>query len=266
MVNPIDSIFSPVLRKNPGAVQRCRGQRPRLMTHVVAGYPDIETSERLVEIMAANGADLVEIQIPFSDPLADGPTIITASQAALDNGITPRHCFSLAEGLSKKIKIPLLLMTYGNIPYRMGMEVFMRRCCDSGISGVIVPDLPFDENSPYIQTAKEFQIHPIPVVSPGMDDERLRRILPLAAGFIYVTLRVGITGARKSVDQKGLIFLEKVRQMTSLPIFAGFGISSPEMAAQLEDRADGIVIGSHILNLFDQGGSDAVAAFIRSLF
>lgn len=256
MVNPIDNALE------------LHGPHPRhlrIMTHVVAGYPDIETTERLVEVMAESGADLVEIQIPFSDPLADGPTILTASQAALDNGITPGDCFTLAERLSKKIKIPLLIMTYGNIPFRMGMDVFMHRCRESGISGLIVPDLPFEESAFYIETAKEYGIHPIPVVSPGMDEERLRRILPLAAGFIYVTLRVGITGARKSVDRKGLIFLEKVKQMTSLPIIAGFGISSVEMAAQLENRADGIVIGSHILNLFNHGGLDPVASFIRSV-
>ena len=148
----------------------------KLMTHVVAGYPDMETTERLVEVMVANGADLVEIQVPFSDPLADGPTILAAGQAALDSGVTPGDCFRLVERLKKKVDVPLLMMTYGNIPYRMGMDVFVRRCCESGVSGLIVPDLPFDEGSFYVETAKKYGVYPIPVVSPGMQEDRLRGV------------------------------------------------------------------------------------------
>lgn len=236
----------------------------KLMTHVVAGYPDMETTERLVEVMAANGADLVEIQIPFSDPLADGPTILEASQAALDGGVRPGDCFRLVERLKKKVDVPLLLMTYGNIPYRMGMEVFVRRCCEVGVSGLIVPDLPFDEGSVYVETAKRYGVYPIPVVSPGMGEERLRGVVSLAGGYIYATLRVGITGVRKEIDERSLGFLEALKGMTSLPVLAGFGISSAEMVAQLKGRVDGVVIGSHIINLFNNKGIEAVGEFIRN--
>ncbi len=235
----------------------------KLMTHVVAGYPDMGTTERLVEVMVENGIDLLEVQVPFSDPLADGPTILRASQVALDSGVTPGDCFRLVERLGGKVDIPILLMTYGNIPYCMGMEVFVRRCSEVGISGLIVPDLPFDESLFYVDAAKGYGIYPVPVVSPGMGEERLRGVVSLAGGYIYATLRVGITGVRREIDERSLVFLEKLRGMTSLPVLAGFGISSPGMVAQLEGRVDGVVIGSHIINLFNNEGIEAVGKFIR---
>jgi tryptophan synthase alpha chain len=252
MVNPIDTVFS-------------EGKGLKLMTHVVAGYPDIETSGRLIEVMAESGADLVEIQVPFSDPLADGPTIAIANQAALESGTTPDQCFQLARQLSKKINIPLLFMTYANIPFSMGMERFIRKSKEAGISGFIIPDLPFDaDNGEYIDIAKSYGCYPIAVVSPGMSAARLKKIVQSALGFIYTTLRVGITGARRSIDDKGLKFLETLGSYTQLPIAAGFGISSAEMLEPLKTRADAAVIGSHIINLFNRDGIEAVAYFIRS--
>lgn len=251
MTNPIDKVFAD--RK-----------ALKLMTHVVAGYPDLETTETLIRVMAESGADLVEMQIPFSDPLADGPTIATANQAALDNGITPEHCFRLAEKLKSSVDIPLLIMTYANIPFSMGIEQFVKRCSESGISGMIVPDLPFDQSPWYLEAAEKYGCFPILVVSPGMSSERLAEIVQQARGFIYTTLRVGITGARKTIHESGLRFLETLRACTSLPIAAGFGISSAEMVNQLQGRADGAVIGSYIIEILNKQGIDEVGQFIRS--
>jgi tryptophan synthase alpha chain len=267
--NLIDTAFRPEETRIPGDQRRFL----HLMTHIVAGYPDLETSGRLVEVMVESGVDMVEIQIPFSDPLADGPTIATANQTALGNGITPEHCFRLAKRLADKMEqkrlqtdkqpVPLLLMTYGNIPYSMGMENFARRAAESGISGLIVPDLPFDDSPDYREAALSYGLYPIPVVSPGMSRERLQQVVRMAGGFIYTTLRVGITGARKQIEAGGLEFLETIRKYSSLPVAAGFGISSPEMATQLEGHADAAVIGSHIINVYNTSGIDAVGQFIR---
>ena len=272
MTNPIDLLFSD-------------RRTLKLMTHVVAGYPDLETTGHLIRLMSENGADLVEIQVPFSDPLADGPTIATANQVALNNGVTPAHCFRLLEKLKPKVKIPLLVMTYANIPYRMGLEVFVRRCCEVGVSGLIIPDLPFIpselgeiEEAPARQSigkefpcwgimplTKRYGCYAVPVVSPGMPMQRLEEIVKLAQGFIYATLRVGITGARPGIDEKGITFLEALKNSTSLPIAAGFGIASLEMVDQLKNRANAVVIGSHIINLLNCQGIKGVIDFLQSL-
>lgn len=251
--NPIDRVF--------------QDKKPlKLMTHVVAGYPDMDTTEELIRVMAVCGVDLIEIQIPFSDPMADGPTILAANQVALENGVTPEDCFILAERLTHRVDVPLLFMTYANIPFSMGIDHFIERSRICGISGLIIPDLPFDENPEYVETALSYGCYPIPVVSPGTGKERLNHIIDVARGFIYTTLRVGITGARTAIDDRGLSFLETLKSTTSLPIAAGFGISSPEMCNQLIGHADAAVIGSHVINLLNDGGFDAVKTFLENCF
>jgi len=251
MVNKIDTVFA---RKNG----------LKLMTHVVAGYPSINENIELIHAMAENGADLVEIQIPFSDPLADGPTIMRATQNALNNGITPDDCFKLAEQLNNIVNIPLLIMSYINIPFNMGIESFVTHCAGAGISGLIVPDIPYDEqDDDYFQIVREKGIHPIQVVSPDVQLDRLKKVVDVSSGFIYSTLKVGITGARQQVQNSGLLFLETIQKYTKLPIAAGFGISSPEHVKQLAGKADAAVVGSYIINLFEQQGLKAVSEFIK---
>ena len=185
MNNLIDEVFS-------------TDNKIKIMTHVVAGYPDLEASKSLIKLMAESGADLVEVQIPFSDPLADGPTIMAANQKALDNGVTPDDCFEMAAEIKEAVSIPILLMTYVNIPFQMGMENFVESSAESGISGLIIPDIPFDEdNNEYITSAVKYGIYPVQVVSPDVSIKRLERIVKVSGGFIYTTLKVGITGARR---------------------------------------------------------------------
>lgn len=251
MTNPIDSVFA-----EPSG--------SRLMTHVVAGYPDLQTSQRLITLMAGAGADMVEIQFPFSDPLADGATIMAANQAALEGGITPAACFAMAAALKRTLKTPLLLMTYANIPFQMGWRRFISKAVEAGFSGLIIPDLPFDEEEvPYLSMAKQHGLYIVQVISPGIAISRLKEISRIAEGLIYVTLRVGITGAVKEIDPRGVEFIETVRRYTSLPLAAGFGISSPLQVMLLREGVEAVVIGSHVINLYNRRGERAVKEFIR---
>jgi tryptophan synthase alpha chain len=251
--NPIDRVFS----EKKGI---------KLMTHIVAGYPDLEKSFEIALAMAESGTDLMEIQIPFSDPLADGPTIMQANQIALENGVTPSQCFQLAKRLINKVKIPLLFMTYANIPFHMGVEEFIRRSKNSGISGLIIPDLTFDERiEGYFEHTDRLGVYPINVVSPDTKKKRLDKIIEISKGFIYVTLRVGITGEVKRIEENGMKFLRKVRKKTELPVGAGFGISSAAQVRELEGLADAVVVGSHVINLYKESGLSGIERFLSCL-
>jgi tryptophan synthase alpha chain len=218
------------------------------MTHLVAGYPNLKTSEELLLAMAENGADLIEVQIPFSEPLGDGPTILTASHRALANGVHPIDCIEMVARLQSQISLPLLFMTYANIPWQMGMEHFMSASAAAGVSGLIIPDLPFDEDDGgYLKLSRAHGLYPIQLVSFGMDPLRRQQVLQQAGGFVYLTLRVGVTGAGSKIAESGLALISEVKKLTSLPLAAGFGISS---VAQVQEVAN-------------QGGIPAVIQFLR---
>ena len=237
----------------------------QLMTHVVAGYPSLEANEELIRLMARRGVRLIEIQIPFTDPLADGPTIMRANQAALDAGITPEHCFALCEKLSWELDVAFMFMTYANIPFAMGLERFLDRAAASGASGVILPDLPWDEaDGDYADMARARGLHPVMVISPDTEGVRLDAVLKRASGLVYTTLKVGITGAGASMEQAGMDYVRGLKARAGLPIAAGFGISRPEHVRMLDGLADAAVIGSHIINLMDAGGLVAVDEFLAA--
>ena len=237
----------------------------QLMTHVVAGYPSLEANEELIRLMARCGVKLIEIQIPFTDPLADGPTIMRANQAALDAGITPDHCFDLCARLSTELDVAFMFMTYANIPFAMGLGNFLDRAAASGASGLILPDLPWDEaDGDYAEEARRRGLHPVMVISPDTPEARLQSILKRASGLLYTTLKVGITGAGATMDQAGVDYVRNLKAKAGLPIAAGFGISSPEHVRMLSGLADAAVIGSHIINLLDAGGLGAVDDFLAA--
>jgi tryptophan synthase alpha chain len=251
MGNRIDEAFS-------------RKKKLKIMTHVLAGYPDRETSKRLVLAMARAGADMIEIQIPFSDPIADGPTIMAANQKSLENGMTPNSCLAMVRELKNDVRIPLLFMSYTNIAYHMGMEKFISASAECGASGLIIPDLPFDErNFNYLSLVKKYNIHGIQVLSAGMTASRLRKILKIAEGFLYITLRVGITGVRRAIGQGSFSFINRVKSQTRIPVAAGFGISSADHMRELRGRVEMAVIGSHLIELFNSGGIESVQEFIE---
>jgi len=253
MLHPIDQVFQ-------------EKSMLKIMTHVVAGYPDFETCKEIVRTMAESGADLIEIQIPFSDPLADGPLIMNANQKALETGMTPAKCFVFAEELAAAVKTPLLLMTYANIPFRMGIDTFLAKSEAAGIRGVIIPDLPYDEeNDDFFEKALQSKVYPIVVVSPGMKEERLQAAVEWSRGFVYSTLKIGITGEVKEIKRQGINWIDEIRKHTSLPVACGFGISSLEHVSLLKGKAEAVVIGSLLLNLFDRGGLASIGKFIRSI-
>ncbi len=241
-------------------------RKMKLMTHVVAGYPTLKKSEEIIRCMAQNGVDMIEIQIPFSDPLADGPTIMKANQVALENGITPMDCFELVDRITDSIEIPVLFMTYANIPFRMGMQEFIINSSQAGASGLIIPDLPYDEDiGDYYKIAKKNDVHAIYVISPDISETRLKNICDDAEGFIYTTLKKGITGAGNQIQKKGLDFINFVKAHSSIPIAAGFGISTTQHLEMLHDIADMAVIGSHVINLYNENGISGVDSFLTRI-
>ena len=243
------------------ALQEVRGIQ--LMTHVVAGYPSLDVNAELIRLMARCGVRLIEIQIPFTDPLADGPTIMRANQAALDSGVTPKDCFAMCETLSRELDVAFMFMTYANIPFTIGMDRFLDQAAASGASGVIIPDLPWDEaDGDYAELARARGLHPVMVVSPDTPQERLDRILDRASGLLYTTLKVGITGAGSDMDQSGVDYVKALKARAGMPIAAGFGISSPDHVRMLSGLADVAVVGSHIINLLDTMGMNAVEEFL----
>ena len=238
----------------------------KLMTHLVAGYPNISTNIELATAMEKAGADFIEIQIPFTDPMADGPTIMRANQASLDQNTKLEDCFKLMEQLSKTIHIPLLFMTYGNIPYRMGMEKFIKQAKQSGASGLIIPDLPYDEEiNNYNELCRKNDLWNIQVISPDTEMNRIDAIKKYANGFIYITLKVGITGTSGQLDPKALAFIKKVKKIIHLPLAAGFGLSKPSQMNQLKGLVDIAVIGSKVIEIEEAEGVSGVSEFLKQL-
>ncbi len=224
-----------------------------LMAHIVVGYPDMTTSERLLLTLCDAGADMIELQIPFTDPLADGPTILKANLASLESGTKVADCIRFAERMAPKMDdIPLLFMTYINIPFSYGLEKFCNDSASAGISGLIVPDIPPDEPSEnYHELATAAGLHPVYILSPSSTDKRIEIIGKYAGGFVYCTARVGITGARQSQMADLREFTDKVRTQVSVPLALGFGISSAEHVAQIRDFVDVSVVGSKVIDTFN---------------
>lgn len=231
------------------------------MTHVVVGYPDLETTEKIVLTMAESGADFIELQIPFSDPLADGPTIMKACEESLRSGTKVADAFSLMAKLSKKVSIPLLFMGYFNTVFKYGLpagghgvEKFCRDARQAGASGLIIPDIPLEEESEenFIKYAKESGLYPIRVVSPASTEERLQKNAAVACGFVYCMARQGITGAKKDLDPSLIQYLTKVKKYFDVPLAVGFGISKKEHVQSLKGQADVAIVGSAIINIISK--------------
>lgn len=233
-----------------------------MMTHIVGGYPSLEENERMVEIMAKSGVEFVEIQIPFSDPLADGPTIAQANQLSLDNGTTVEDCFQLMGRLQKKVEIPLLFMTYINVIFNYGIEEFCARCGELGVYGLIVPDMPVHEEAfdHFLDACKRHGLHAIQVISPITPESRLRKLCKVASGFIYCVSTTGKTGAREEMDTELIAYLDRVREFTDLPLALGFGISNRKMVEQALAKADIAVMGSKVIKLYRETEGDKMQA------
>jgi len=244
---------------------RLREKEILLMTHIVIGYPNLEESLRIVEKMVAAGVDLMELQIPFSDPMADGPVILKANQKALEQGITVSDCIEFGKTVCSRFDIPFLYMTYANIPYKFGMKAFAATLKESGISGAIVPDLPPEEGEDYIQAMHASDLDPIFLYSPNTPESRMKQLSEISRGFIYCVARKGVTGRETAFANDFESYLNRCRRSTSLPLAVGFGVQNREDIQFLTGKAEIAIVGSQTIRLVDEQGTDAVEGFIRAL-
>ena len=236
-----------------------------LMTHIVLGYPSFDDSLRLIEAMVASGVDLMELQIPFSEPTADGPVIVHANQKALQAGATVKVCLHLAETAARNFDIPFLLMSYYNIPFRYGVDRFVTAMSQGGLRGAIIPDLPPEEGRAYLDAMHSHNLAPILIFSPTTPADRMRAIAASGSGFIYCVARKGVTGESTDFSEELAAYLRRSRRSTSLPLALGFGIKEKSDIDFLKGKADIAVIGSQTIRVMEQKGIAAVEDFVRCL-
>jgi tryptophan synthase alpha chain len=236
-----------------------------LMTHIVLGYPSLDASLRIIETMVEAGVDIMELQIPFSEPTADGPVIVKANQHAIDNGTTVDECLKLAGSAARSFDIPFLLMTYYNVPYRYGISDFTSRMAENNLKGTITPDLPPEEGSIFFTEMHSRKLAPILIFSPTTTDERMSYLASHAGGFIYCVARKGVTGKDTDFSSELSAYLERCRKATSLPLAVGFGIKQKADVDFLKGKADIAVIGTQSIKTMEESGIDAVGGFIRGL-
>jgi tryptophan synthase alpha chain len=241
-------------------------KRKALIGYITVGYPDVETTLHAVRVMAANGVDAIELGVPFSDPLADGVTIQNASFQALQAGVTTDVCLDVAAKLSQKVSVPLVFMGYYNPVLNFGLKKFCRECATSGVSALIIPDLPPDEAQELDNAAAENSVDLIYLLAPTSTDERIRLVASRSRSFIYLASLVGVTGVRTGLSSGLRSFLSRVREIAGQPLAVGFGISTPEQAKEVSKLADGVIIGSRILQLIESDRSlVALGNFIKEL-
>ncbi|MEK7867424.1 MAG: tryptophan synthase subunit alpha [Planctomycetota bacterium] len=224
-----------------------RKGRKILSPYFVAGFPDMGSSGELILEALHNGADMVEIGLPFSDPLADGPVIQYASQAALHNGMNVSRLFKLVRGLRKQFDAPFVVMTYVNLILQYGLSAFLRDANAAGVDGLVVPDLTWEAGRRYHAAFREGSIDLIPLIAPTSPPARIRRIAEDAQGFVYLVSVTGVTGERKELPPGLKDFVGRVRKATEKPICVGFGISTPEQAREVTRIADGAIVGSALV-------------------
>ena len=236
-----------------------------LMTHIVIGYPSFEASLEIIETMVAVGVDLMELQIPFSEPTADGPVISQANQKALENGVTVEECLKFTSMAARKFDIPFLIMSYYNILFKYGVKRFVKVLSDGGLRGAIIPDIPPEEGREYLEAMRDRDLAPILIYAPTTTLERMRYITSFAAGFIYCVARKGVTGQKTDFSDDLEDYLNRCRQGTDLPLALGFGIKERADIDFLKGKADIAVIGSQPIRVMDAEGIGAVGEFIRGL-
>ena len=236
-----------------------------LMTHIVLGYPSFEDSFKIIETMVKAGVDLMELQVPFSEPIADGPVILRANQQALEGGATVQGCFDLADRATRTFDIPFLIMTYYNIPFRYGIGRFVYAMAKKCLEGAIIPDLPPEEGREYFKTMKENRLAPVLIFSPTTTDKRMKYLDSFARGFIYCMARKGVTGTSTSFSNDLGEYLARCRKATNLPLALGFGVKEKTDIDFLKGKADIAVIGSQTIRIMEEKGISSVKDFIRSL-
>lgn len=234
---------------------------------ITCGDPDLETTKEIIKELAANGADLIELGIPFSDPTAEGPVIMEANIRALKNDVTTDDVFAMVAEVSGQVETPLVFMTYANVVYSYGIDRFFEKCQETGICGIILPDVPYEEKAEFEDAALEYGVEFVSMVAPTSED-RIDMISKGAKGFIYIVSSLGVTGERSKLNGNIRALVERVRKNTDVPCAVGFGISTPDQAAEMADIADGAIVGSAIVRVIAEHGKEApkyVGEFVKSM-
>jgi tryptophan synthase alpha chain len=244
---------------------RLQDRKILLMTHLVLGYPSFEVNREVISQMVENGVDLIEMQIPFTEPMADGPMILKANQESIAKGAKVEECLDFAKEVTAEFNIPFLFMTYYNILFKYGVEEFVNRAHDIDIQGFIIPDLPPEEGEEYLHLVKKRNIAPVQIFAPTSTEDRMKLLADKGAGFIYCVARRGVTGQKTDFDQDFNQYMSRCRSATNLPLAVGFGIRSKEDVDYLTGKADIAVIGTETIRLVDEKGAKAVGPFIASL-
>jgi tryptophan synthase alpha chain len=237
-----------------------------LIPYITVGYPSVEITLKAVSLFASAGCDIIELGIPFSDPLADGATIQQASYEALRQGATPKLCLEVAQELRQQVGIPLMFMTYYNPVLKFGLEQFCSRCADVGIDGLIIPDLPPEEGKELEESTRRHGLDLVYLLSPASTEERIKLVTGRSSGFVYLVSLTGVTGARDRLPEELESFVARVRRETEKPLCVGFGVSTPEQAQRVARVADGVIVGSRIIQLLDEDKSlKNACSFVKSL-
>ena len=223
---------------------------------ITCGDPDLETTAAAVKAAVDNGADLIELGIPFSDPTAEGPVIQGANLRALSGGITTDQIFAFVKELRKNVKIPMVFMTYSNVVFSYGSEKFISTCRDIEIDGLILPDLPFEEKEEFLPTCHKYGVDLISLIAPTSEN-RIAMIAKEAEGFLYIVSSLGVTGMRNEIKTDLASIVKVIRENTDLPCAIGFGISTPEQAKKMADISDGAIVGSAIIKILEKYGKEA---------
>ena len=234
-----------------------------LITYIMSGDPSFKATKKFITDLEQAGADIIELGVPFSDPLADGPTIQRAHERALQNGITLKKVLALVKEIRQTTQIPLILMTYYNPVFKFGVDAFVKKAVEAGVDGVIVPDLIPDEADELIGSAKQHNLDTIFLLAPTSTQDRIKKVVSASTGFIYYVSITGITGGKLSVSRLMKETLNLVKKSSKKPVVVGFGISKPEEASTIAGLADGVIVGSAIVKLISQG--KAINKFVTSL-
>ena len=234
---------------------------------ITCGDPDLETTKAAVIEAVKNGADLIELGIPFSDPTAEGPVIQGANIRALSGGVTTDKIFDFVKDLRKEVSVPMVFMTYANVVYSYGAETFIKTCDEIGIDGLILPDLPFEEKDEFQPICEKYNVDLISLIAPTSEN-RISMIAKEATGFIYLVSSLGVTGTRSEIKTDLKSIVDVIRQSTDVPVAIGFGISTPEQTQKMASLSDGAIVGSAIIKILEKYGKDApkyVGEYVKSM-
>ena len=223
-----------------------------LIAYITVGYPNIEATQNIATVLANSGCDIIELGIPFSDPLADGATIQKASYQALQQGTTPELCLEVAKKLRQKMTTPLVFMTYYNPVFNFGLEAFCQSCAEVGVSGLIIPDLPPEEGAELEAITQKHKLNLIYLLAPTSTEERIAMVAERSRGFIYLVSLTGVTGARQTLPPGLESFVKRVRQKAKQPLCVGFGVANPKQAKRIARIADGVIVGSRLIQLIEE--------------